>query len=105
MSDLISRKAVIDAVSTYGSIWIEYDESMSRHEIAQKALESAKGTMIRIIKELPSAQPERKTGRWILDRSGKYCCNKCMEPCATYMMMKPRDKFCKMCGAKMEVTE
>ena len=27
-------------------------------------------------------QPERKTGRWILDRSGSYCCDKCMEPCA-----------------------
>ena len=47
-------------------------------------------------------QPERKTGHWILDRSGAYCCNRCMEPCASYVMMKPRDKFCKMCGAKME---
>lgn len=45
-----------------------------------------------------------KRGKWILDRSGAYCCSKCMEPCATYVMMKPRDKFCKMCGAKMEVT-
>ena len=56
------------------------------------------------IKELPSAQP--KSGQWILDRSGAYCCSECMEPCAGYVMMKPRDKFCKMCGAKMEeVTE
>ena len=54
------------------------------------------------IEILSSAQPERKTGHWILDRSGAYCCNKCMEPCASYVMMKPRDKFCKMCGAKME---
>ena len=49
---------------------------------------------------LPSAQPKR--GKWILDRSGAYCCSKCMEPCASYAMMKPRDRFCKMCGAKME---
>ena len=48
-------------------------------------------------------QPKR--GKWILDRSGAYCCSECMEPCATYVMMKPRDKFCKMCGAKMEVSE
>ena len=54
---------------------------------------------------LPSVQPERKTGHWILDRSGAYCCSKCMEPCATYAMMKPRDKFCKMCGSRNEVTE
>ena len=55
--------------------------------------------------QLPSIQPERKTGHWILDRSGAYCCSKCMEPCATYAMMKPRDKFCKMCGSRNEVME
>ncbi len=49
------------------------------------------------------AEPQERTGEWILDRSGAYCCSKCMEPCATYVMMKPRDKFCKMCGARMEV--
>lgn len=51
------------------------------------------------------AEPERKTGHWILDRSGAYCCSKCMEPCAGYVMMKPRDKFCKMCGSRNEVQE
>ena len=50
-------------------------------------------------------KPERKTGHWIKDRSGAYCCSKCMEPCATYAMMKPRDKFCKMCGSRNEVME
>ena len=55
--------------------------------------------------DLPSIQPERKTGHWILDRSGAYCCSKCMEPCASYVMMRPRDKFCKMCGSRNEVME
>ena len=45
---------------------------------------------------------QQRTGKWILDRSGAYCCSECMEPCAGYVMMKPRDRFCKMCGAKME---
>ena len=57
------------------------------------------------IKNAPTVLPDRKTGHWILDRSGAYCCNKCMEPCATYVMMKPRDKFCKMCGSRNEVME
>ena len=48
-------------------------------------------------------EEEQRTGKWILDRSGAYCCSECMEPCAGYVMMKPRDKFCKMCGAKMEL--
>ena len=55
-----------------------------------------------VINKLPLVQPERKTGHWILDRSGAYCCDNCMEPCAGYVMMKPRDRYCKMCGAKME---
>ena len=53
--------------------------------------------------EQPTIQPRR--GKWILDRSGAYCCSECMEPCAGYVMMKPRDKFCKMCGSRNEVTE
>ena len=81
MSDLIDRQAAIDALYSV-------DEYNSRS--------------VKAIKQLPPIQPKR--GKWILDRSGAYCCSKCMEPCATYVMMKPRDKFCKMCGAKMEVT-
>ena len=57
----------------------------------------------RILNEQPTIQPKR--GKWILDRSGAYCCSECMEPCAGYVMMKPRDKFCKMCGAKMEAPQ
>ena len=51
---------------------------------------------------MQTAEPKR--GKWILDRSGAYCCSECMEPCATYVMMKPRDNFCKMCGSRNEVT-
>lgn len=49
--------------------------------------------------KIPTVEPMRKRGRWILDRSGAYCCSECMEPCAGYVMMRPRDKFCKMCGS------
>lgn len=62
-------------------------------------------TARKLIDEQPTIQPEPKRGRWILDRSGAYCCSECMEPCAGYVMMKPRDKFCKMCGSRNEVTE
>ena len=90
MNDLISRQAAIDAMA----------------ELQGRA--SSKGELKGIskawkrIKELPPIQPKR--GRWILDRSGAYCCSECMEPCAGYVMMKPRDKFCKMCGSRNEVT-
>lgn len=59
--------------------------------------------IVRILNEQPTIKPKR--GKWILDRSGAYCCSECMEPCATYVMMKPRDKFCKMCGSKNEASD
>ena len=58
-----------------------------------------------LIVAVQKAFAEPRRGKWILDRSGAYCCSECMEPCATYVMMKPRDKFCKMCGSRNEVTE
>lgn len=83
MDDTVSRQSAIDAVRMV----IGDNRSISVCEA---------------IEQLPSAEP--KTGKWILDRSGAYCCSECMEPCAGYVMMKPRDKFCKMCGSRNEVT-
>ena len=47
---------------------------------------------------------EQRTGQWIIDDyDDEYAvCDRCGEPCATYVMGKPRDRFCKWCGAKME---
>ena len=89
MDDLISRQAAIDALHMDTSI-IPF----------KKAREYADATISEIrnrIEKLPPA--EQKRGKWIQDRSGAYCCSECMEPCATYVMMRPRDKFCKMCGS------
>ena len=58
-SELIERQQAIDAVMEYGAIWMEYSDAMDKDEIAQAALNNAKSTMIRILKELPSVQPER----------------------------------------------
>ena len=94
MDDLISRQAAIDAVNSRKTA-----EQCKEGEVRNWTVDAC----VDMIKQLPSAEP--KTGRWILDRSGAYCCSECMEPCAGYVMMKPRDKFCKMCGSRNEVTE
>ena len=63
-----------------------------------------RANMIRdAIKALPSAQPRRLNGEWIEDGYNHYkaVCSECGEPCATYIMGKPRDKYCKWCGADM----
>lgn len=91
MDDLISRQAMLDGIDKL--IKIHFDRKVVLYKARQVA------------ENLPPVQPERKTGHWILNRSGAYCCSKCMEPCAGYVMMKPRDKFCKMCGSRNEVTE
>ena len=96
MNDCVSRNAMLEKIRIMQTYKLFSGDDMILIDKAEVQTE---------LMMLPSAQPKRKTGRWILDRSGKYCCNKCMEPCATYMMMKPRDKYCKMCGSRNEVTE
>jgi hypothetical protein len=102
-TDCISRQAAIDALDVLcqehrykipgkGETYSQYNEAW------QDALDRAEGAIF----NLPPVEPKR--GKWIQDRSGAYCCSECMEPCAGYVMMKPRDRFCKMCGAKMEGT-
>lgn len=93
-TDAISRQAAIDALRKMQTYKMFSGDDMLLIDQA--------GAMTELML-LPPAEPKR--GRWILDRSGAFCCSNCMEPCAGYVMMKPRDKFCKMCGSRNEVTE
>ena len=58
VGDMISRQMAIDAVSEYATIWMSYTDDMSASDIAQEAINSAKDTMIRILKEQPTVQPD-----------------------------------------------
>ena len=60
---------------------------------------------IELLKALPSAQPERKTGRWIPTASGKgrHECSRCHEYAPCYQDGSEHlSTFCVLCGAKME---
>ena len=115
MDDLISRKQAIDtlentktAISENGERYIAKQNAIMRIDAlpsVQPEPSQVARDIARIVENERDMQILPKMGKWILDRSGAYCCSECMEPCATYFMMKPRDKFCKMCGAKMEVME
>ena len=86
--DLISRQAAIDA------LWKVKDERDSVYYT------SAIHTAVETLEQLPSAQPEPKTGRWIKmsDSVGTYhCCSRCGRE-GTRMW-----KYCPHCGTKMEV--
>lgn len=59
------------------------------------------GEAYAVIQDMPTE--EQRTGQWIIDDHDEYAvCDRCGEPCATYALGKPRDRFCKWCGAKME---
>ena len=66
MSDTIDRQSAIEAISEYGSIWMEYTDNMSIHEVSERALKASKQSMIRILKDLPAVQ-ERKKGKWVTE--------------------------------------
>ena len=90
MSDLISRQAALDALYHVD----EYN-----------------GRSVEAIKELPSAQPERKNGRWM--RTDAYPHRRYCSVCfATFIrndeFLKLDDiphKYCPNCGAYMESKE
>lgn len=71
------------------------DDWKTAHEIAN------------VVKYFPTIEPQRMRGRWIEDgyNDEKAVCDQCGEPCATYIMGEPRDKYCKWCGADMRGTE
>lgn len=62
----------------------------------------AAAIMVQVQSE-PTIEPEREKGEWIEDGYNHYkaVCNKCGEPCATYIMGLPRDRYCKWCGSYM----
>lgn len=58
------------------------------------------------IRKIPPAQPERKTGRWVSQKGGGYCCSECGryaldEVDGNFIHVAFESNFCPYCGAKM----
>lgn len=92
MNDLISRQAAIDALREY----LVGKRCPDDGTLTCRLIENE------VINKLPTAQPE--TTRRIVGKSKGgmtlWCeCERCGEP------VDEGDKFCRGCGAKMEVTE
>ena len=98
MSDLIYRQ---DAINAMMALQAEDDEAYGCHipegfdgERAKEALE-----------QLPSAQPERKKGKWI-EEIGMLMCSECGDAWGTEQFDEVMSfNFCPNCGAKMEEEE
>ena len=93
MNDLISRQAAIRWVKTecnpYGNPTLDFESGKK---------------VIKHLEQMPSAQPERKTGRWIPheDEDGEHYGDKCSECGEWYVMPYGKTNFCPNCGANME---
>lgn len=85
MKDLIDRQAAIDAVDNYIGTFDAIDVNFL------DGLKTAKKLMM----QLPSAQPERKKGKWI-DGYKRQICSVCKQ--RRYRSWN----FCPNCGARME---
>lgn len=96
MSDLISRQAAIEALGEEPEVWTDSDaEIVERNQWRMD---------VAAIKAVPSAQPERKKGRWI-KVSGKPAinCSACRY-CSWSLSFEgtvKRFNFCPNCGADM----
>lgn len=101
MSDLIERQTALDALGERPIVWTD-DDQYTLGERNQYDIDRL------VIETLPSAQPERKKGKWITRKdvapyrpdgeitSWTYKC----EYCGTLSRLKYN--YCYNCGAKMD---
>ena len=103
MDDLISRQAAIDAVKKNTFRLTFAEEQNCEGHVAWSANAVYSDVMQGALLELPSAQPERKTGRWIPheDEDGEHYGDKCSECGEWYVMPYGKTNFCPNCGANM----
>ena len=85
MCDLISRQAAIDAMFA-GMPGLMFND------------------VLRILRTLPTAQPERKTGRWLPlpDPYGFFDTIPVCSECGCTTKMREKTPFCPNCGARMD---
>lgn len=107
MSDLIDRQKAIDTLSFFKERLNHHlGETDFREEQRAWGLSLIQYCMD-FIRQMPSAEPERKMGRWIRHPEqaniyGGKCieCSKCGEK---YVVSNIKyEKYCRNCGAKME---
>ena len=88
--DLIERRAAIDALEAKKDKTANGDIGCFYNTIIQNNIDALKG--------LPPAQPERKTGKWILKPNiyGVAYCSEC-----DYELHTNNTNFCPNCGTDM----
>ena len=104
MNDLINRQAAIDAIVQCTNCG---DEDTLREYVLKHSLDNGwTGGILEAldaVKDLPPAQPEQKTGKWMPDNragGGFWVCSCCKFPSEAFAA-DVLYKFCPNCGADM----
>lgn len=95
MNDLISRKAVLKGIS--------------QCMIGQSDVIKAEAALVQYVKRMPSAEPERKRGKWRNNTYGAVVCSECgaralyvITGCLANRHLEHfKTKYCPNCGADM----
>lgn len=97
--DTISRQAAIDVIDAILPV-----EPM-KNEYTQGITFGA-ALAIEYVKQLPSAQPERKTATWLIRKwGGDAKCSNCGRYFKDVYDMENYDNFCRHCGTQMKGIE
>ena len=94
MSDLIERQVALDGIKEYLEEYSGTDQN-GLHDPKWCAMKEAE----MLIKDLPSAQSERKKGKWIKQDTGAWSCDQCSSwiPDEQHYYAN----YCLYCGAYM----
>ena len=95
MDNLISRQAAIDALEEERKYLLARGQYGAEDVLVHHALN--------VIDELPSAEPERKKGKWIKNNLVGWLCSNCGE--YIVLNIKMHGNFCPNCGADMRGEE
>ena len=106
-NDTISRQAAIDALERIFDRCEEIEVHLPEGDPDRTGYKMYPDymTVWKYLRQLPSAQPKRKTGKWIyqsgLGWGETWICSECGEKTTSTIMGKPRYEWCPMCGADM----
>ena len=101
MGRLLDEDAVIKVLELWQKAFRENSHYVSASDLS---------LVVKDVRELPTAQPERAEGEWLPDNNNAYemrfVCSCCKEsevvPTIGFIKYKPIWDFCPNCGAKMK---